>query len=85
MWLSLLFSSILFWTRQQVHLGILASLKNWVGGPNSDSFFFLGNNVVLFVFCVMFLYMFQKKMDRGVGGYCLANSSFSRIFGFFLT
>ena len=59
--------------------------KKLGGWPQLGFFFFLGNNVVLFVFCVMFLYMFQKKMDSGVGGYCLANQSFSRIFGFFLT
>ena len=35
------------------------------------------------VFCAAFsLYMFQKKMDKGVGGFCLDNPSFSRIFLF---
>ena len=51
--------------------------------PNSDSFSFFEN--VFFCFFLL-LYMFQKKkLDRGVGGWVLANPSFSRIFLFSLT
>ena len=56
--------------------------------PNSDFFFFL--NVVFwcllwFNFVIHVSKTNIKKMDRGVSGWNLANPSFSRIFGFFLT
>ena len=56
--------------------------------PKSDSFFFLGNVVFLCFFCVVFVVLHFskrniKKLDMGVGGWGLANPSFSRIIGFF--
>ena len=56
--------------------------RKWVGGssPNSDLSFFGKFCVVL---CCFLLYIFLKKIDRGVGGWGLANPSFSRIFLFF--
>ena len=49
--------------------------SGWVGQVPTRTFFF---------HVVFLLYMFPKikKMDRGVGGCCLANPSFSRIFLF---
>ena len=57
--------------------------------PNSDSFLF-GNFVCFFFNFFYFIVVVHvskkiKKMDRAVGGWGLANPSFSRIFYFFLT
>ena len=52
--------------------------------PNSDYFIFFGNCVFFVFFCVYFVlfscFQKKKKLDRGVGGWGLANPSFSRIF-----
>ena len=39
--------------------------------------------VMFFVVFFVVEHASKKKMDRGVGGCCLANPSFSRIFRFF--
>ena len=55
--------------------------NGWVGqAPNRISFFF--ENIVFFV-CFFCCTCFQKKkkFHRRVGGCCLDNPSFSRIFG----
>ena len=62
--------------------------SGWVGQAPTRILIFWGNFVFFRIFCVVF--MFQnvskktKKLDNGMGGWCLNNPSFSRIFGFFL-
>ena len=67
----------------------LQGLKTlWVGHvPTRILIFFF-----FLIFCVFYLFscfkMFPKKylkLNIGVGGFCLTNPSFSRIFGFSLT
>ena len=55
-----------------------------VGQAQTRISFFL--QILCFFVLFLSLYMFpkKKKIDRGLGGWCLDNLSFSRIFGFFL-
>ena len=63
--------------------------SGWVGQAPTRIIILGGNFVFfcVFLWCFFLLNMFPqkiKKMARGVGWLCLANLSFSRIFGFFL-
>ena len=55
-----------------------------MGQAPTRIFIFWGNVVVFVLFsCFKMFPKKLKKMDNGVGGWGLTNTSFSRIFGFF--
>ena len=56
-----------------------------VGGWVKPQLGFLFLEILCFLCCFLLFYMFpKKKIWIGVSGYCLANLSFSQIFGIFL-
>ena len=62
----------------------------WVGGSSPNSDFNFGGKLCVFVFFVLFscLQLLKKIVKNWIGGWAvwgLANPSFSRIFGHFLT
>ena len=62
--------------------------SGWVGQAPTRISSFFGNIVffcVVFLRCTCFPKKYGKWIDWWVGGHCLDNSSFSRIFGIYLT
>ena len=59
--------------------------SGWVEQAPTGIFFFLKYCVFCVIFIVVHVSKKNKKLDRRVGGWCLDNPTFARIFGIVLT